>query len=164
MTRLESTIRNAKLRAVRWLLRSLSKDSNYVKHARCELKDWFACDRDDPDRWMADGTEELLMMLSTQGHSGGSIRFAVKVFERMALFEPWGPLTGKDDEWLEVSDGVFQNKRLSRVFKEDGAAYDSEGRVFEDENGCTYTNIDSHVAITFPYTPNQVFVRVEGTQ
>lgn len=83
-----------------------------------------------------------------------------RVAARMA-FEPLSPLTGEASEWMEVGDGMWQNRRCSRVFKgRDGVAYDSEGRVFCDPDGCTYLSRDSRVHVTFPYTPHTEHVNV----
>lgn len=65
------------------------------------------------------------------------------------------PLTGEDDEWIEVAEGVFQNKRESAIFKEadrfDGKAYYLHGKAFSDNGGKSfYTNSDSCVVIDFP--------------
>ena len=139
----------------------LNRDSNYMSHVRREVPEWFSEDEDGPNRWMADGTVELLAVLSHHGHSGGSISFALKFFSTMAKFEPWGPLTGEDDEWNEVGDGVYQNRRCSHVFRENGQAYDINGKVFTDPDGFSYTGKDSRVDITFPYTPHTEYVTVE---
>jgi len=52
-------------------------------------------------------------------------------------YEALTPLTGADDEWLEVQEGVsdddmkYQNKRCYSVFKgTDGRAYDSNAKVY----------------------------------
>jgi hypothetical protein len=68
-------------------------------------------------------------------------------------FEPLTPLTGEDNEWNQIKDNLYQNRRSPRVFKEDGQAYDIDGIVFRDPDGCYVTNKDSRVNITFPYTP-----------
>lgn len=130
-------------------------------HAAFELRKQLALPDDDPDRWMAENVMELIRVFSAQGHSGSSAPFCVKMFETLANWRPWGPLTGEDDEWSEVSDGVFQNKRCSHVFRENGEAYDIDGIVFVDEHGCGYTNRDSRVPVTFPYTPTTRYVNVE---
>ena len=70
------------------------------------------------------------------------------------------------------SCNVYQNKRCSRVFRQedrfDGQAYDIQGKVFiehgYDEDGkettYSYTNSDSNVPVTFPYTPKTEYVDV----
>lgn len=168
LERLKWNVRSAKYRMRSWLIRKalnlivrLHSDSNYIKHVKREVPKWFASGDDDPNRWMADGTVELLAVLSSQGHSGGSIGFAVQFFSAMALFKPWGPLTGAEDEWGEPFDheGTQQNKRCSHVFRgSDGRAYDGQARVFREPSGACYTSAESRKYIEFPYTPEVEYV------
>lgn len=86
---------------------------------------------DGPNRWLAQGTLELLRVFAEQGHSGSSAPYAVALFEKLAMWKPISPLTGADDEWIEVGTNQWQNRRNSSVFKDaDGLAYWYEGRVF----------------------------------
>ena len=66
----------------------------------------------------------------------------------------------------ENGDGVFQNNRCLRVFKDknrfNGQAYDIEGRIFREPDGGCYTSSDSCVPVTFPYTPKREYVDVDG--
>lgn len=123
---------------------------------------------DGPNRWLAEGTLELLEVFAEQGHSGMSAPYAVALFEKLAMWKPIAPLTGADDEWSEVSEGTWQNLRNSAVFKkEDGQAYWSGGRVFwewfshpDHRDGKPYksyfTGSGSSVNIDFPWTqPDQ---------
>lgn len=41
-----------------------------------------------------------------------------------------------------------------------GKAYDINGKVFKESDGCCYTNKDSRVYIDFPYTPKTEYVKV----
>lgn len=132
---------------------------------------------DGPNRWLAEGTLELLNMFSEQGHSGMSAPYAVTLFEKLASWKPLSPLTGEPNEWNNVGESTWQNRRNSVVFKgEDGQAYWIEGRVFwewathpEIDDGkpfkSHYTSRESRVNITFPWTqPDQrehVFVPTE---
>jgi hypothetical protein len=103
---------------------------------------------------MGDAVLKMIETFAEEGHSGYSARMAVDLFEKLARFQPITPLTGADDEWTEVAEGLWQNKRSPRVFKEaDGVAYDSEGIVFEEPNGSRYIGPGSRVDITFPYVP-----------
>jgi hypothetical protein len=89
-----------------------------------------------------------------EGHTGFSAGYAMSIIERLWRWLPLTPLTGNDGEWTEVSPGMFQNKRDSKVFKENGQAYDGEGRIFTDDGGETwFSSIHSHVKIKFPYYP-----------
>ena len=103
----------------------------------------------------------MMEQFCDEGHSGFSAMYAVKILHKLMRYVPLTPLTGEDDEWSEVSDGLYQNKRFSRVFKEgkDGQAYDIEGKIFWEwnvhEDGtpykCYYGNGDSRMPVTFPY-------------
>ena len=117
-----------------------------------------------PNKWIVENLFELLDVFSEQGHSGSSAPYCANMFKKLALFEPLCPLTGEDHEWREVGEGIWQNKRCSHVFKEsDGSAYDIDGRIFREPSGACYTNRDSRVYITFPYTPTRVYVDVYPT-
>jgi hypothetical protein len=135
-------------------------ESNLVTHAKIELRAKLQDDGYDGE--IARAVLELIEVFSKQEHSGMSAGFAISTFERLARFEPLGPLTGADDEWNEVGDGVFQNRRCSHVFKQadrfDGQPYDIQGRIFRDPDGSCWQNGDSHVPITFPYTPKTEYV------
>ncbi len=110
---------------------------------------------DDPyNVWAANAILELLEVFDNQGHSGFTAPYVARMFHRLAMFKPASPLTGEDDEWNEMKDGSFQNKRYSSIFKDskDGAAYNIDGKVFSDDGGKTwYTSADSRVYIDFPY-------------
>lgn len=103
---------------------------------------------------------KLIKIFSDEGHSGLSASMAVNIFERVARFEPLTPLTGEDDEWMEVTDGTLQNKRCSHVFRENGKAYDIQGKVFRTPSGNCYTSFDSRTPVVFPYTPKIEYVDV----
>lgn len=128
---------------------------------------------DGPNKWLAEGTLELLKVFSEQGHSGSSAPYAVALFEKLAMWKPIAPLTGEDDEWREVSENHWQNARNSAVFKDKtGQAQWIDGRVFwewsthpEIDDGkpfkSYYTGSGSRVNIEFPWTqpesPEYVF-------
>ena len=154
--------------------------SNMVSWAEQELR-YAGYDVNDPEdgpnKWLAEGTLELLKVFSEQEHSGSSAPFAVALFEKLALWKPIAPLTGEDAEWNEVSENLWQNKRNSAVFKDEtGQAYWIQGKVFWEwathpdiDYGkpfkSYFTSRDSRVNIEFPWTqPDQsecVFVPTE---
>jgi hypothetical protein len=114
-----------------------------------------------PNKWMRENILELLETFSKQGHSGSSAPYAIGLFEKLARFEPLGPITGADSEWVEVGEGIWQNARCSHVFKgADGRAYDIDGRIFREPDGSCFTSGDSRVYIEFPYTPKREYVDV----
>ena len=135
-----------------------------VDFAKTELK--YLIDSEEPyDNMMASCVLELLKTFEDQGHSGFSAPWCIGLFSRLAKFKPLNPLTGADDEWIEVSTNLYQNKRYSAVFKEgnDGKAYNIEGKIFSNDGGETwFTNKDSIVYIDFPYNvpekPEKVYL------
>lgn len=149
--------------------------SNCREHAIMEFKaaGWIDSDGKFNDEWqelLCMQVLELLDLFTTHGHSGSTAPYAISLFEKLARFEPIVPLTGEDWEWYEASEGVFQNKRCSHVFKQadrfNGQPYDINGKVFwnwyHGEDGkpfkSYYTGRESFVPITFPYTPKCEYV------
>lgn len=149
--------------------------SNLENHALAEFRAAGWVDEsgkfcDEMQKLMCDQVVELLKLFSSHGHSGSSAPYAISLFEKLAKFEPIVPLTGEDWEWSEVSDGTFQNKRCSHVFKQadrfDGQAYDIEAVIFwewhtDSETGEKYkthfTSAESRQPIQFPYTPTREY-------
>jgi len=145
-------------------LRLMKRPKGYsVRHAEREFlaAGYIPLDQpqeDGPNKWIQENVLELLDVFSRQGHSGFSAPYCLETFRKLALHEPLVPLSGANDEWHEVGDGVFQNKRCSHVFKDaDGRAYDINGRIFREPSGACYTN---RVYVTFPYTPTREYVDV----
>lgn len=137
--------------------------SNLTDHARYELQRAGYFDKDsDYGGMLGEAVMKMIEAFAEEGHSGMSASIAVSLFTKLARFEPITPLTGEDDEWHECSPGTFQNRRCSRVFRSDGETYDSQGRVFEEPDGCRYTSRDSRVPVTFPYVPTTEIVKVAG--
>jgi len=132
-----------------------ARRSNIVSYAEDELRraGWY-----DDDAFYGDLVPKAVLrsarLFSIEGHSGMSAGLVNRIVSTVVMFKPLTPLTGEDDEWNEVGDGVFQNRRMSSVFKdESGKAYWISGRVFREPSGVTYTSGDSRVYIDFPWTP-----------
>ena len=152
--------------------------SNYKSHAWNEFKavGWITKNNtfcDEFQEQICTQILELLEKFSEHGHSGTTAPYAINLFSKLAAFEPLGPLTGEDWEWNEVSPGTFQNKRCGHVFKDkdrfNGQAYDIDGKIFwewyeSEEDGkmfkSHFTNGNSAVPVTFPYTPKREYVFV----
>jgi hypothetical protein len=138
--------------------------SNLVDYAKSELDiAGLTADGDEYDVAVREAALEIIEKFSDQGHSGFSAGMVTNIVEKLMRFHPLTPLTGDDDEWTEVTEGVFQNKRCSHVFKENGRAYDINGRVFEEPNGCRFTSRDSRVEVTFPYEPKTEVVQRDAS-
>lgn len=149
--------------------------NNYETHAMREFKaaGWLDENgefKDEMQKMICEHVIKLLDVFADEGHSGSSAPYAISLFEKLVKFEPIAPLTGEDWEWTEVAEGVFQNKRASRVFKQfdrfSGQAYDIDGKVFwewyvdeaGDKHKSYYTCSESHTPVEFPYTPTTEYV------
>lgn len=133
-----------------------------VDHAKEEFRmaGWLDEPVCEMQQLVMDNLIELLEVFAKQGHSGSSAPYVINLFKRLASFEIIAPLTGEDSEWMEVGEGVFQNKRYSSVFKDESGCYDIDRWIFEDEHGGSYTNKNSRGYIeNFPYTPVSEVVR-----
>ena len=105
-------------------------------------------------KWPKEGNEsqakiyqklfDLLAILSSDD-LGPATPYVVMLFKKLALYDNITPLTGEDDEWFEISAGLYQNLRCSAVFKNEAGAYDVIGEL-----NFPYMS----TPITFPYTPN----------
>ena len=139
------------------------KPGNLMAHAESELPD---ADNEMQAQMNRD-LRELVLVFSTQGHSGFSASYATGTLEKLLRFQPLRPLTGEDREWGETFDGrCQQNRRCGSVFKGDperfgGQAYDINAVVFRETNGACFTGRGSAQPVTFPYTPRTIYVDVD---
>ena len=143
--------------------------SNMTTHAERELDIIGMKDEEGMNGMMRKHILHMIEEFAAEGHSGFSASYAIQCLEKLLRFEPLSPLMGTDDEWVEVSEyngsPMWQNKRCSRVFKDETGAYDIDGKVFwdwhTDENGekfkSYFTSRDSRVYVTFPYVPTTVY-------
>lgn len=139
------------------------KDGNLVGHAKRELKGSYESGSE-MDAQMAVHLINMVRLFSAEGHSGFSASYAASALNELLRFKPLGPITGNDDEWVEVGrqngKPLYQNNRCSGVFKVGDRAYDVNGIVFREPNGSCYSNRSSRVPVTFPYTPKTITVDV----
>lgn len=107
---------------------------------------------------------DIVELFASQGHGVLSAGYAMSVLERLLRFKPLTPLTGEDDEWINVSgemgERYFQNKRCSSVFKTVDAqgntieAHDVDAIAYSDNGGLTwFTSSHFRKNVTFPYEP-----------
>ncbi len=118
---------------------------------------------DEMDRAMRKHILHMVNAFSDEGHSGFSANFALSILKKVLAYKPLTDLLGDDSEWVEVAEGLHQNKRAYSVFKDANGAYWSEGIVFWEwfsspdiNNGEPYktyfTSKDSRVPIeSFPW-------------
>ena len=99
-------------------------DSNLVKHVKNELRligyDVENPDTDDLNGMMSSHIIEIAEIFSKQGHSGASGEYAIQVLEQVLRFKNLTPLTTDPAEWVEVGPEMWQNKRSSDAFSDDG--------------------------------------------
>ena len=136
---------------------------NLLEHAKHELELIGMFDGDGINEAMSKHILTMVQAFADEGHSGFYASYAIGLLEKLLRFQPLSPLTGGDDEWDDVSEicagyKCYQNKRCSHVFKEEDGAYDSNGKVFIDKDGGSYTSRDSRVPVTFPYAPKIQYV------
>lgn len=132
---------------------------NLVEWAKVEL-DRLVKDGDEMQQEMNKDILKIVETFAEQGHSGFSASYALSVIKRLLEWKPIQPLTGEDSEWDEPyewdEEKTQQNKRCSAVFRknfDNSTAYYLDGKVFSDDDGKTwFTNRDSFIMITFPYT------------
>ena len=134
-----------------------------IEYAKREL-DVIGMTEDSSDEMNGMMRKHILHMVqefTDEGHSGMSAAYALNILKSLLAYEPLSPLTGADDEWMEVGPDVWQNKRASNVFKDKDGAYWGDGIVFwewfKPDDGepfkSYFTSRDSRVNIdSFPWT------------
>lgn len=90
---------------------------------------------------------EILQKFFSQWDSGGAVHAVAPVLQRLIAGKPITPLTGSDDEFVEVGPGVYQNKRCSSVFK--------DPRFHDGKLAFDIDADEPRAAITFPYWPER---------
>ena len=92
---------------------------NLIEHAKNELDYAGLFDNDsDYNGEIGKAVMELIETFSNQEHSGASASIVCSIFNQLAQYKPLGGITGDQDEWSDVSNNIFQNKRLGSVFKQ----------------------------------------------
>jgi hypothetical protein len=131
---------------------------------------------------------ELMEVFEKQGHSGMSAPIVASLFHKLANYEPLGTITGKDEEWGDVSDMAgkpfYQNKRCSALFKdgEDGRPYYIDAIVKREQNGTCWSGFawlseedyktgDRSKMVgkkgyikSFPFTPKTFYIDVKDVE
>lgn len=137
-----------------------SLESALVTFAREELTAAGMFDKDsDYGGMIGEAAMEIVGMFAQQEHSGWSASVLAEVVNKLMRYEPLSPLTGEEKEWSKVADGLYQNRRCGRVFKNDqGTVWDVEGLIFRDPDGLVWGDGESKMPVEFPYTPTTVTV------
>lgn len=93
---------------------TIDEDSNLIKHARREFT--ITGEED----WVVDHMLQVVQAFTNAGHSGGSAAWAAVVLDRLLRFKPLTDLTDDPEDWIEVGEGMWQNRRDSEAFSSDG--------------------------------------------
>jgi len=136
--------------------------SNMTDFAIKEMDIIGLTDDDEMNGAMRKHILHMVEEFADEGHTGFSASYALSILQKVLAFKPLSPLTGKDSEWMDVADNLYQNTRYSAVFKKgkDGEAYDIDGKVFWDwwtdpvtgeKNKSHYGCFESRVPVIFPY-------------
>jgi len=162
-----------------------------IEHAKMELEIAGLFDKKGDFYEGATGKSvmELIELFSKQGHSGMSAPMVASLFHKLANYEPLQPITGRDEEWSDVSnlgDGKpwYQNKRCSALFKDgkDGKPYYIDAIIKRDQNGTCWNgmawlneedwlNGDRTKMVgrkayikSFPFTPKTFYIDVRDVE
>lgn len=136
---------------------------NLIQYAESELAR-IPKDEDGMQDLLNHDILEIVKTFSEQGHSNLSAGYVLPKLERLLRFKPISPLTGNDDEWIEIHnrDGVrtYQNKRRLSVFKDVDAqgnvitCEDAGGIIVSDDGGISwFASGMFRKSVTFPYFP-----------
>ncbi len=141
--------------------------TNTQSHAKKELDILLETT---PNAVIRDFIPEILALcekFGNSGQSGGSAPYVAgalsQAIKKLLLFEIIAPLTGEDEEWMEIGKNEYQNRRLSSVFKKDNKAYYLDAIVWQgpeswDSFTGTVNGIKSRQYIkSFPFT-SKIFI------
>jgi hypothetical protein len=99
-----------------------------------------------PDAVIRDFIHEIIALceaFGNSGQSGGSAPYVAKALSQavknLCLQRPISPLTGEENEWMEITDNQYQNKRLSSVFKKYGKAYYLDAISWKTKSGSNWS-------------------------
>ena len=113
---------------------------------------------------VGEAVQELLDVFEKQGHSGFSAPHVAGIFYRVVKGELLTPLEDKEDEFMEVGEGIEQNRRCSAVFRNKKGQYYLDAIVWRTQTGSTYTgktdDISSSQYFDFPFVPKTFYVDV----
>lgn len=96
--------------------------SNLLEYAKHEMKSAGLYDEgtDYGPGQIAQCVEKMIEAFSSYNHSGGSAEMTLAIFDRLVRFKPLTDITNDPDEWMEVADKMWQNRRDGECFSTDG--------------------------------------------
>jgi len=117
--------------------------SQFLSWAEREVKAAGLLDADsDYDGMLGEAVLELVSVFDAQEHSGMSASMVRSIFDNLAKWKPLSPLTSHPDEWMEVTENLWQSRRNPACFSEDGGKtyhdHNDPCWLHEDDEGITY--------------------------
>lgn len=95
--------------------------SRMESHAEVELRKAGLYDADaDYGGAIAEAVMKLVRAHASEEHSGGSHHMTLSIFNKVINFKTLSPITSSPDEWTEVAEDLWQNRRQSSTFSKDG--------------------------------------------
>jgi hypothetical protein len=92
--------------------------SNLVAHAIRELD--IIGETDLSEFSMRRCVLEIVRTFAEQGHSGSSAAHCAAVLDKLLRYQPLSAITDRADDWMEVTDDLWQCVRDSECFSQDG--------------------------------------------
>lgn len=163
--------------------------SNIHSHAKREFDILSKLATDPNDRPIIEEFREEILALcekfGNSGQSGGSAPYTAnaisQAIKKLCLFEPITPITGFDEEWVNVSEygnktdsTLYQNNRESGIFKENGKAHYLDAIVWKDTKGHTWGGsallpdgrrvMGSAEIKDFPFTPKTFYIDINDVE
>lgn len=127
------------------------------------------------DPTIKDFIPEILAIIDkfrNSGQSGGSAPYTAHAIsdtiKKLCLHETLTPLTGKDDEWVDIShygdgDTMFQNNRDSTLFKDgNDKCYYIDAIIWQGEYDTYHSSVDGFKSKQyikkFPFIPKTFYI------
>jgi len=151
--------------------------SNIVEYAEKEFDILSESHKNSEDRPIIEPFKKEILALvdafARSGQSGASAPFTASAIARaikhLCLLEPIMPITGKDDEWIKISDDKYQNNRLSSLFRKGKKSYYLNAIVWQTQRGTTWSgqaNLNGKAysgrqyVKKFPFIPKTFVIKV----
>jgi hypothetical protein len=133
--------------------------SNFLDWAEKEVKAAGLLDADsDYDGMLGEAVLELVNVFDAQGHSGMSAAMVKEIFDSLASWKPLSPLTNNPEEWMEVTEGLWQSRRNPACFSEDG------GKTYTDQNDPCWLYEDADGCVFFRRPENEEDITVHKSE
>jgi len=169
-----------------WKVFSFNEKSNTCSFAERELSILSKSAKEPDNRPIIEPfTSEILALcekFGQSGQSGGSAPYTAgaicQALKKLLLQEPIMPMTGIDEEWMDVSeysDGqtMYQNRRCHGLFKDGTKAWYLDAIVWKDQHGHCWSGqafvkdgpvlhpvLGRQVVKSFPFTPKTFYIDV----